>query len=69
MATISDLLIAAGIVFFLGTAAAAWLSPQAGCEEMDAKMVLHFLLGPICLGALILILTGMTDHLYLVRWL
>jgi len=70
MAAITDPLVAAVIVCFLG-AAATGLFQRAGyeAEEMNAKMVFHLLLGPVCLAVLILVLGGLVDHLYLVRWL
>jgi len=60
----------AAIVFFLGAAANRLFQP-AGYEAdgMDAKMVFHLLLGPACLAVLILVLDGVADHLYLIRWL
>ena len=69
MAAITDPLVAAVIVFFLGAAATGLFQP-AGYEagEMDAKMIFHFLLGPVCLAVLILVLGGVADHLYLVGW-
>ena len=70
MAAITDPLAAAVLVFFLGAAAIRLFQP-AGCDadEMDAKMALRLLLGPLCLAVLILVLDGVADHLYLVRWL
>ena len=67
MATITDPLIAAGIVFFLGVAAIRLFQPAEGeANEMDAKMAFHLLLGPLFLAALVLLLDGVADHLYLV---
>ena len=67
MAMITDPLVAAGIVFFLGVAALRLLQPAEGDpNEMDAKIVFHLLLGPFCLAVLVLLLDGMADHLYLV---
>ena len=70
MAAITDPLVAAAIAFFLGAFATGLFQP-AGYEagEMDARMVFHLLLGPVCLAVLILVLGGVVDHLYLVRWL
>ena len=61
-------LVAAAIVM-LGALATGLLKP-AGSEvaEMEARMVFFLLLGPFCLAVLILILDGLSDHLYL-RWL
>jgi len=67
MATITDPLVAAGIMFFLGVAAIRLFQPAEGeANEMDAKMVFHLLLGPLFLAALVLLLDGVADHLYLV---
>jgi hypothetical protein len=67
MAAITDPLLAAGILFSLGMAATSLL-PNVGYEagEMNAKMVFHLLLGPVCLAVLILVLAGVVDHLCLV---
>jgi len=47
--------------------AALSLFPNAKGEagEMDSKTVLRLLLGPACLGILILVLDGVADNLYL----
>jgi hypothetical protein len=67
MATITDPLVAAGIVLFLGVAAIRLFQPAAGeANEMDAKIALHLLLGPLCLAVLVLLVDGVADHLYLV---
>ena len=67
MATITEPLVAAGLVFFLGVAAIRLFQPAEGeANEMDAKMAFHLLLGPFFLAVLVLLLDGMADHLYLV---
>jgi hypothetical protein len=67
MAAITDPLIAAAIVFFLGVAATRLFQPAGyATDEMDAKMVFHLLLGPVCLAVLILVLDGVADHWYLI---
>lgn len=64
---ITDPLVAAGIVFFLGVAALRLLQPAGGqANEMDASITFHLLLGPLCLAILVLLLDGVADHLYLV---
>ena len=70
VAEIIDPLIVAGIVFSLGMAAVRLFQP-AGYEAdgMEAKMVFCLLLVPLCLAILILVLDGVADHLYSVRWL
>jgi hypothetical protein len=66
MATITDPLVAAGIVFFLGVAAVRLFQPTEGdTNEMDAKMAFHLLLGPLFLAVLVLFLDGVANHLYL----
>jgi hypothetical protein len=53
-------------VFFLGAAASLGLQPAGrGTDEMEAAMVFRLLLGPACLAAVLLILSGVADHLYL----
>jgi len=66
MAVITEPLLVAGIVFCLGMAALS-LFPNAKGEagEMDGKTVLRLLLGPACLGIVILVLEGVADNLYL----
>ena len=67
MATLTDPLVAAGIVFLLGVAAVRLFQPAEGeANEMDAKMAFHLLLGPFFLAVLVLLLDGVADHLYLV---
>ena len=67
MATITDPLVAAGIVFCLAVAASRLFQPAEGeANEMDAKIAFYLLLGPLCLGAIVLLLDGVVDHLYLV---
>lgn len=67
MAAITDPLVAAGIVFFLGVAAIRLFQPAEGqANEMETKMAFHLLLGPLFLAALILLVDGVADHLYLV---
>lgn len=67
MATITDPLVAAGIVFFLGIAATRLFQPAEGqANEMDTKITFQLLLGPLFLAALVLLLDGVADHLYLV---
>lgn len=67
MATITDPLVAAGIVFFLGVAAVRLLRPAGGeVNEMDAQMTFHLLLGPFLLAVLVLLVDGVANHLYLV---
>ena len=67
MATITDPLVAAGIIFFLGVAAVRLFQPVEGkANEMDAQMTLHLLLGPFFLAVLVLLVDGVADHLYLV---
>lgn len=68
MTAITDPLVAAVLVFFLGAAATRLFQPVR-LEAGEAKMVFHLLLGPICLAVLILVLDGVADHLYLIRWL
>jgi hypothetical protein len=67
MAAIIEPLLVAGIVFFLGIGATLLL-PNAEWEagEINAKLVFGFLLGPVCFAALILVVDGVADHLYLV---
>jgi hypothetical protein len=66
MAMITDPLIAAGIVFFLGVAGLRLFQLAEGeANEMDAKMIFHLLLGPLCLAVLVLLLDGVADHFYL----
>ena len=70
MAAITDPLIAAAIVFCLGVAATGLFQPAGyAADEMDAKMVFHLLLGPVCLALLILVLDEVADHFNLVSWL
>jgi len=70
MAAITYPLLMAGIVFSLGMAVTSLL-PNAGGDagEIDARIAFRLLLGPLCLAALILVLDGVANHLYLVRWL
>ncbi len=67
MSAITEPLITAGIVFSIGLAAIS-LFPQVE-GEMESKMVVRFLLGPLCLAAAILFLAGVANHFYLARWL
>lgn len=63
---ITDPLAAAVVVFCLGAAAMLGLQPAGhGTDEMESGMVFRLLLGPACLAAIILILSGVADHLYL----
>jgi len=65
---ITDPLAAAVVVFFLGAAATLGLQPAGrGTDEMESRMVFRLLLGPACLAAILLILSGVADHFYLVR--
>ena len=67
MATITDPLVAAGIIFFLGVAAIRLFQLAEGeADEMDAKITFHLLLGPLFLAVLVLLLDGVANHLYLV---
>lgn len=67
MATITDPLAAAAIVFFLGVAAVRLLRAAGGeGNEMDAQMTFHLLLGPFFLAVLVLLVDGVANHLYLV---
>ena len=67
MATITDPLVAAGMVFFLGAAAIRLFQPAAGeADEMDSEMTFRLLLGPLFLAVLVLLVDGVADHLYLV---
>ena len=67
MATITDPLVAAGLVFFLGVAAIRLFQLAEGeADEMDAKITFHLLLGPLFLAVLVLLLDGVANHLYLV---
>lgn len=70
MAAITEPLATAVILFSLGIAAIRFFQP-AGYEadEIETKMVFRLLLGPLCLAVVILVLDGVADHLYLVRWL
>ena len=64
---ITDPLVAAGIVFFLGVAAIWLFQPAEGqANEMDTKITFHLLLGPFFLAVLVLLVDGVADHLYLV---
>jgi hypothetical protein len=67
MLMITDPLAAAVVVFFLGAAATLGLQPagRGGPDEMESGMVFRLLLGPACLAAIILILSGVVDRLYL----
>lgn len=67
MATITDPLAAAALVFLLGVAAVRLFQPAEGeANEMDARITFHLLLGPLFLAILVLLLDGVADHLYLV---
>jgi len=67
MAMITDPLVAAGIVFFLGVAATRLFQPAEGsADEMNSKIAFHLLLGPLFLAVLVLLVDGVADHLYLV---
>ena len=67
MATITDPLVGAGIVFFLGVAVVRLFQPAEGeANEMDAKITFHLLLGPLFLAVLVLLVDGVADHLYVV---
>lgn len=64
MAALTEPLIVAGIITAVGFAAISLFPRVEG--EMEDKIVVRLLLGPLCLGALILILDGVADHLYLI---
>lgn len=70
MAAITEPLATGAILFFLGVMAIR-LFQYAGFEadEVETRMVFRFLLGPLFLAVLILIVDGISDHLYLIRWL
>ena len=70
MGVITEPLAVAALAFALG-AAAFRLFQYAGFEtdEVEAKMVFRLLLLPFCFAVLILVVDGIANHLYLVRWL
>ena len=68
MATIFEPLLVAAIFFSAGMAVTSLL-PNGGREanEIGAKMTFYFALGPACLAIVILVLSGVADHFYLIR--
>lgn len=70
MAAITEPLATGMILFCLGVLGVR-LFQHAGVEtdEMQNQMVFRLLLGPLCLAVLVLVADGISDHLYLIRWL
>ena len=70
MAAITTPFLVAVIVFVLGVTALRLFQPAQGeAREMDTRIFFPLLLGPLFLALLVLLVDGLADHLYLIRWL
>ena len=70
MAALIEPLLAAAIVFFIGIAATRlFVHAQYDPSDIQAKMIFRLLLVPLSLAVLVLLVDGVADHLYLIRWL